>query len=126
MRKCDFLCHDDVIIRLGDDDVIVDICNVTRCHNDVILNDGQLRLNLRVRTSSSLLFVFRFSSINALFYSLGSFHTNSRNKSNLPFSTRIQDLPPPPRQSLAPKMSVKPILDGIVWNVEIPLFLYIY
>ena len=62
MRKCDSPCHDDVIIRLGDDDVIVDLGKaVTRCLNDVILNDGQLSWNLQVRTSSSLLFVFRLS-----------------------------------------------------------------
>ena len=56
MRKCDFLCHDDVIIRLGDDDVIVDLGNiVTRCLNDVILNDGEFSLlKIRVRTSSSV------------------------------------------------------------------------
>ena len=65
-RKCDFPCHDDVIIRLGKDDVIVDLGTVvTRCLNDVILNDGQLSWNLRVRTSSSLCFVFRLSSIIA-------------------------------------------------------------
>ena len=42
-EKIDFLCHYDVIIRLGEDDVIVDLGNVVaRCLNDVILNDGQL------------------------------------------------------------------------------------
>ena len=45
MRKCDSPCHDDVIIRLGDDDVIVDLGNaVTRCRDDVILNEGELEL----------------------------------------------------------------------------------
>ena len=43
MRICDFLCHDDVIIRLGEGDVIEDLGNVVaRCLNDVILHDGQL------------------------------------------------------------------------------------
>ena len=43
IRKYDFLCHDDVIIYLGEDDVIIDPGNiVTRCLNDVNLNDGQL------------------------------------------------------------------------------------
>ena len=47
MRKCDFLCHDDVIIPLGEDDVIVESHYVVaRCLNDVILNDGQLSWNL--------------------------------------------------------------------------------
>ena len=42
MRKCDSPCHDDVIIRLGDDDVIVGLGNaVTRCRDDVILNAGE-------------------------------------------------------------------------------------
>ena len=44
MRKYDFPCHDDVIIRLDEDDVIVDLGNVVaRCLNDVILNDRQLK-----------------------------------------------------------------------------------
>ena len=41
MRKCGSPCHDDVIIRLGDDDVIVNLDNaVTCCLNDVILTWG--------------------------------------------------------------------------------------
>ena len=39
VRNCDYPCHNDVIIRLGNDDVMVDLGNVVaRCLNDVILN----------------------------------------------------------------------------------------
>ena len=62
MSKCDFLCHDDVIIHPGEDDVIVDIGNVVACcHNDVILNDGQLKCSSQDEQFS----LFRLPSINA-------------------------------------------------------------
>ena len=62
MRECDVLCHDDVIIRLGEDNVIVDYGNVvTRCLNDVILNEA-VKLKSSVRPVQ---FVQTFSSINA-------------------------------------------------------------
>ena len=70
MRKCDSPCHDDVIIRLGDDDVIVGLGNaVTRWRDDVILNDGEFELK---SSSQDVKFAFclssDFHSINALFY----------------------------------------------------------
>ena len=49
------------------------------CLDDVILNDGQLGWNLRVRTCSSLLFVFRLSSINA--YSIHRGHSTQHRPS---------------------------------------------
>ena len=67
MRKCDFLCHDDVIIRLGENDVIVDLGNVvTRCLNDVIS-----KLKSSSQDEQSSLFVFKLPSINACFIHCG-------------------------------------------------------
>ena len=46
IRKCDILCRLDVIIRLGDDDVIINLGNVrARCLNDVYLNDRRLKFS---------------------------------------------------------------------------------
>ena len=67
MRKYDFLWHDDVIIRLGKNDVIVDLGNVVvRCLNDVILNEGQLETSSQ-DAEFSLFFVFGLPSISSCF-----------------------------------------------------------
>ena len=76
MRHTDYRCHDDVKIRLGEDDVTIDPGNVlARCLNDVILKWRAAKSKCSSQEEQFSLFCVQNFINKRLFHSSRYFHT---------------------------------------------------